>query len=130
MNLKNIERRVLLCGTNYYAVVNKPSLAEPIHIGKNSYGWLFCFQEQDDKWGDYPISWHNYNDVKTWLSKHTCGENPSHVILDEYDRLMSYDEFIKMVEDKQKDPFNLNNPDNFLYSKNVDGYRFSDGDFS
>lgn len=35
-----------------------------------------------------------------------------------------------MVEAKQKDPFNLGNPDNFIYSKNVDGYRFSDGDFS
>lgn len=117
-------------GTNYYAVRNKPSIADPIHIGKSSCGWLFCFQEQDIKWTDFPVSWHSYDDVKEWLERHTTGDNPTHVIIDEYDRVKTFEEFIDLVDTKQNDPRNLENPENFIYSKNVNGYRFSDGDFS
>ena len=36
-------------GTNYYLVANGPSVHEPIHIGKNSDGWLFHFQSQNNQ---------------------------------------------------------------------------------
>lgn len=117
-------------GTNYYAVSKKPTVSEPIHIGKSSMGWLFCFQEQRITWGEYPIEWHTYEQVKKWLKEHTTGKNATHVILDEYDNKVTFKEFFELVDIKQKDPHNLKNPDNFSYSKNVNGYRFSEGDFS
>ena len=116
-------------GTNYYAVRNKASLEEPIHIGKSSFGWLFCFQEQNDTWRDIPVEWHNYEQVKEWLYKNTV-ESKKYVILDEYDRKMSYKKFIDLVETKQTDKRCLSNPDNFKYNKNINGYRFDDRDFS
>lgn len=117
-------------GTNYYAVKRKPSISEPIHIGKSSAGWLFCFQDQRDTWRDIPVEWHTYEQVMNWLEKYTTGRNSPYVILDEYDRVVSLKEFKKLVDDKQTDPRNLENPDNFQYSRNVNGYRFSEGDFS
>ena len=48
------------------------------------------------------------------------------VILDEEDIEVPLEEFLEIVESKQ----NTENPKNFQYSKNVDGYRFNDGDFS
>jgi len=117
-------------GTNYYAVKNKASISEPIHIGKSSCGWLFNFQDQNNTWNDIPVVWHTYPQVKEWLKKYTTGKNPPYVILDEYDRTIAYEEFIDLVEKKQKDKRNLSNPDNFTYSKNIDGYRFSEGEFS
>jgi hypothetical protein len=118
-------------GTNYYVLKNKPTLETPIHIGKSSCGWLFGFQEQNETWRDVPVVWHTYNQVKEWLKKYTTGENPQYVILNEYDEIISYEEFIDLVDEKQKDEKNLSNPDNFnYYVKNIDGYRFSEGDFS
>lgn len=118
-------------GTNYYAVRRKPTLEEPIHIGKSSGGWLFCFQEQKINWGKYHCEWHTYNQVKAWLKEHTTGENPPYTILNEYDEELTFDEFIKIVDDKQKDPHCLSNPENFNFTtKNIDGYRFTEGDFS
>mgnify|MGYP007011216904 CR=1 FL=1 len=32
-------------GTNYYAVKKKPTIREPLHIGKSSAGWKFLFHE-------------------------------------------------------------------------------------
>ena len=32
-------------GTNYYVIPNRPSVEEPIHIGKSSMGWMFLFQD-------------------------------------------------------------------------------------
>lgn len=117
-------------GTNYYAVKRKPTIESPIHIGKSSGGWLFCFQTQNDTWRDIPVVWNNYNEVKEWLNKYTNGKDKPYTILDEYDREITYKDFITLVETKQKDKHNLSNPDNFTYSKNIDGYRFCDGDFS
>ena len=116
-------------GTNYYAVRNRPSLCEPIHIGKSSGGWLFLFQDQQDTWRDPPVVWHSYPEVLDWLKKYTI-EQPDYVILNEYDQIIPFTTFVQMVERKQADEHCLSNPDNFKYSKNVDGYRFSDGDFS
>ena len=63
--------------------------------------------------------------VYEWLYKYTV-ESGSYVIIDEYDEVISFEDFIKMVEDKQLEE----NPDNFKYNKNVNGYRFADGEFS
>lgn len=117
-------------GTNYYAVKNRPTVCSPIHIGKSSYGWFFLFQEQNDSWRDDEPVWHTYEQVRDWLYKHTV-EEKDYVIMDEYDRIVTYDDFVDLVDSKQKDKRCLANDENFSYRvKNVDGYRFMDGDFS
>lgn len=108
-------------GTNYYAVRNRPTTDEPIHIGKSSFGWKFCFQSQHEEWHEPPIVWNTYDQVYEWLYKYTV-ESDGYVIIDEYDEIISFDDFIKLVEWKQSE----NNPNDFTYSKNVNGYRFTD----
>lgn len=115
-------------GTNYYAVKNCPSLAGPIHIGKSSAGWLFSFQSQNDKWRDPPVVWNTYKQVIDWLHKNTV-EKTDYVILNEYDEIIPFDDFVELVQSKQNDLLCKGNPDNFSYSRNVDGYRFSDEEF-
>ena len=63
-----------------------------------------------------------------WLKKYTV-DSSEFVIIDEYDEIISYDDFIDLVESKQKDEQCRKNPDNFSYCRNVDGYRFSDSEF-
>ena len=112
-------------GTNYYAVKNKPTVSCPIHIGKSSIGWKFCFHRVD-KWENYindePLN--TFPQWKRFLEEQTTNGNI--IIMDEYDRAVSLDDFLKMVEIKQK----VNNPDDFTYSDNIDGYRFESGEFS
>ena len=100
-----------------------------VHIGKSSAGWLFNFQDQDVLQDDAHIKWHSYEDVMSFL-KEWVDEKKIFTIIDEYDREISYPEFKDFVDTKQSDPHNLENPDNFTYSRNVNGYRFSEGDFS
>lgn len=117
-------------GTNYYLVKNKATMEEPIHIGKSSMGWLFLFQVQNDTWREKPVVWNTYNQVKNTLKRYTVDSN-EYVILDEYDRVISYDEFIKLVDDKQNSLKCKSNPENFAYDvRNIDGYRFVSNDFS
>lgn len=116
-------------GTNYYVVKNRPSCSEPIHIGKSSIGWLFNFQTQNITCGDTPVIWNSYPEVKDWLYKNTV-ENPLYAIVDEYDEIIPYEDFVDLIYRKQNNKRNLKNPDNFTYSKNVDGYRFTDKEFS
>lgn len=111
-------------GTNYYAVRNRPTTREPIHIGKSSWGWKFLFQAHNDTWEEPPVVWNTYEQVTDWLKKYTV-DTQEFVIMDEYDRIVSFDDFIEMVKDKQ----NENNPDDFRYSKNVNGFRFDDREF-
>ena len=111
-------------GTNYYIVPNRPSAQEPIHIGKSSYGWKFLFQTQNEKWNDPPVVWNSWPEVQAWLKKYV-NEQQSHVILDEYDRRISYGDFERLVENLQE----VENPENFTYSRNVNGYRFMDDEF-
>lgn len=115
-------------GTNYYAVKNGPSLSGAIHIGKSSAGWLFCFQTQNEKWDDPPVVWNTYEQVRDWLKKHTV-DSTDFVIMNEYEEIIPYEQFFGIVDAKQRDPFCRNNPENFSYSRNVNGYRFSDEDF-
>ena len=114
-------------GTNYYVVPNRPSIAEPIHIGKSSMGWMFLFHDVDEPYLDTPIVWHSYEEVKDWLRNHAYSNADDYVIIDEYDRIIGYNDFIKMVEYKQEQF--KDNPDNFTYSRNVNGYRFTEGEF-
>ena len=115
-------------GTNYYAVKNRPTTGQPLHIGKSSAGWLFCFHQIEDTWNDPPVIWNTYNQVKDWLKKNTV-ESDNYVIMNEYDEIIPYDEFVAMVDRKQTDEHCRSNKDNFRYCKNVDGYRFDDRDF-
>ena len=115
-------------GTNFYAVKNRPSVTEPIHIGKCSIGWLFHFQAQDEPFYEPPVVWNTYKQVKEWLRDNT--QSGEYVIMDEYDNIVSYNDFISLVEERQNDKRCRDNPDNFNYDvRNVDGYRFSNGDF-
>lgn len=116
-------------GTNYYLVKNGPTVNYgPYHIGKSSIGWMFNFQEQNEPWGDWPVVWHTYPQVKQRLYDLTVA-NSNFVIMNEYDEIVSYNDFIELVERKQSDPHCKSNPDNFSFAKNIDGYRFTDQEF-
>ena len=111
-------------GTNYYAVRNRATTEPPIHIGKSSIGWKFGFQAQNNPWHEPPIVWNTYEQVYEWLYKNTV-ESDAYVIMNEYDEVVSFNEFIEIVEQRQSN----NNPNDFTYSRNVNGYRFNDDDF-
>lgn len=93
-------------GTNYYAVPTRGA----IHIGKSSIGWAFAFRDQPE--------WHSFRELKQWLKKH----QGDYLIIDEYDRVVDLQDFIEMVEQKQKDSHDRQ-------CRNVDGYDFVDEDF-
>lgn len=109
-------------GTNYYMVKTKPTLLEPLHIGKNSWGWKFLFHSVDS-W-EYEVRLNSYEDWKRFI--YTEVEAGNFVILDEYERQLEPDELFEIIDSAQKNE----NPDNFRYNENIDGYRFWDRDFS
>ena len=118
-------------GTNYYVVPNRPSTRGAVaHIGKSSYGWLFLFHAENNQWNDDPIVWNSYDEVMKWLEDYTGGMSPKYLIMDEYDLVVTFKAFKNMVDEMQQDVNRLKNPDNFRYCKNVNGYRFDDGEFS
>ena len=123
MNYKVIDKE-----TYYRKGVFRHFTEDPIHIGKSSIGWMFIFQAQNEKWSEPPVIWNSFAQIKNWLRKYTV-DSHEFVIIDEYDEVISYDEFIDLVESKQRDEQCRSNPDNFAYCRNVDGYRFSDTDF-
>lgn len=112
----------------YYNIKDEFNILErqKIHIGKNSAGWLFSFQDQEND----ECVWHNYNECMTWLKNNTRGKNATHIIIDEYGNQHSFTSLKKLIDEKQKDSIALSNPDNFRYCRNVDGYRFSSIEFS
>lgn len=110
-------------GTNYYCVSKKPTTREPIHIGKSSWGWKFLFQEVNGTEYDWSLQIKNFDEWKKYLEEH-IGKDM--VILSEEDEEISLEDFLELVETKQAN----DNPKNFVYSKDVNGYRFSDRDFS
>lgn len=116
----------ILCSHLKYEVTPYEILGHTkIHIGKSSAGWLFCFQYQNNE----TCKWNNYKEVFDWLYKNTI-ENEDYYIIDEYNEIITYQNFKNKVDEKQKDPKNLANPENFYYCDNVGGYRFALGDFS
>ena len=52
-------------GTNYYAVKKRPTIREPLHIGKSSAGWKFLFQEVN-KYNsfDWDLEIHTFEQMK------------------------------------------------------------------
>ena len=117
-------------GTNYYAIEKKPSLyKKPIHIGKSSCGWKFLFRGyQDYNLEDFACDYRgsttiNINSIDEWKD---YLKSDKVIILDEYDQEISYDDFFKLVEDKQSE----HNKDDFKYTANINGYRFNYRDFS
>lgn len=109
-------------GTNYYAVKKKPCLYNrEIHLGKSSAGWLFLFRDNEE--------FHTYPQFKKWLENNV--DTGEYLLFNEYNEEVSKEELINIIETKQKSKNCLNNPDNFNYRvKNIDGYRFTNGDFS
>lgn len=110
-------------GMNYYVVGKSPTVRTPIHIGKSSIGWKFLFHRVS--------AWENYiddrplNTAKQWYS--FLRDNKSLIyILNEEDEIIETEWLINMIEQKQ----NIKNDEEFMYSDNIDGYRFTDCDFS
>ena len=110
-------------GTNYYVETttcrccgHKP---ERIHIGKNSVGWEFMFEAQE--------LIRSFRDWRIYLTNKQ--------IVDEYDRKVSYEDFLKLVYDS-RDAGAKNHHDycqNKGYSgtfKDDEGWAFIDGEFS
>nr|DAL37337.1 MAG TPA_asm: hypothetical protein [Caudoviricetes sp.] len=112
-------------GTNYYAVMKKPTIADPIHIGKSSIGWKFLFHTVPgyiNYINGEPLN--SYNRWISFLKEYT--DNDTIVIMNEYDEEVSLSDLIELVQRKQLE----NNDDNFKHCDNVGGYRFKGGDFS
>ena len=111
-------------GTNYYAVKKEPTVCHPIHIGRASAGWRFLFHIVD-AWDNY-ISNEPLNTFPNWkkfLEEQTANGNI--VIMNEYDEIVELNYLLELIESKQSE----DNPDNFTWSDNIDGYRFIDGEF-
>lgn len=103
-------------GTNYYAIKKKPRIVkvyDEMHLGKSSIGWRFAFQEQEQ--------YHNFEEFKDFILN-----NDEWIIKDEYGREITPEFLLELIDNCQKN----NNPENFKWDRNVDGYRFTDKDFS
>lgn len=109
-------------GTNYYLVKNRPSINGGLHIGKASYGWRFLFHKPSIWDVDKPLN--TYEQWRDYLTETT--ESGTHVIMNEYDEIVSLKKFINIVERDQSN----NSHDMFEYCENVNGYRFASGEFS
>lgn len=110
---------------SYYVVKNRPSIAEPIRIGRDFQDKLFCFTTRNQAWHIPPITWNTFNQIKQWLKKYTV-DSDEWIIIDDDDNPLSYDEFVALVEAGQSDAARAGNKDNFYKCRNVDGYRFDD----
>ena len=111
-------------GTNYYAVSSKPTVCHPIKIGRATKEYKFLFNRVDG-WDNYinskPIN--TFPQWKKFLEEQTTNNNI--IIMDEYDKIVSLDDFLEMVERKQKE----DNPNDFTWADNIDGYRFTRSEF-
>lgn len=106
-------------GTNYYGRLKKPIRRvikdyNEFHIGKSSIGWKFIFQANEH--------FKNFDEFKKWL------ENENYEIYDEYDRKQDKKDFLNFILEKQSDENNQADYDS--YTKIIDGFNFSDNDFS
>lgn len=108
--------------TNYYAVRKEPLLYNRIiHLGKSSCGWLFLFHETEEI--------HTFPQFVKWLEDNV--DTGEWVLFDEYNKQITKEELLGLIELKQNDIRVKNNPDNFINDvKNVDGYRFCSRDFN
>ncbi len=122
-------------GTNYYHRTNiceKCNRYKEKHIGKSSGGWQFSFQGYRE---------HNIPKIasfRDWKRELQADGK----IFDEYGEEMSFEDFVKMVENKQYDKFNseanMNHYDYCVKSgynvsndwKDKEEYSFTSADFS
>lgn len=107
-------------GTNYYGRLKKPKRKiyldyEEFHIGKSSCGWKFCFQTNKH--------FKNFEEFKKWL------KDDNFVIYDEYGEKVHKKDFLQKIIDKQNSEESQSHYDN-EYTKNIDGYDFTEIDFS
>lgn len=105
--------------------MKKPTIADPIHIGKSSIGWKFLFHTVPgyiNYINGEPLD--SYSRWIRFLKEYT--DNDTIVIMNEYDEEVSLTDLIELVQRKQLEI----NDDNFRYCDNVEGYRFTRGDFS
>lgn len=109
-------------GTNYYTRINccdKCERYDEIHIGKQSWGWAFCFAIHPDMEIVNACAWKNF------LMKNLFEQK----IYDEYGNVISYDDFWSMVEaNKNKYSGVKEHPDYF--SLDYEGYCMCSGEFS
>ena len=108
-------------GVNFYALDDKcrccnqrlpeASQMTSIHLGKSSMGWKFTLQLNGKKY------YKNWLEMKGWL----VGRK----ILDEYQKIISLEEFVEWVESRQ----DTKNPVDIGYIV-IDGYNFLDHEFS
>lgn len=109
--------------TNYYLVKNRPSRDSGLHIGKSSIGWRFLFRKYNNPFEiDKPLD--TFERWRDYLKETT--ESGTHVIMDEYDNIVTYEFLIELIENKQQE----NSSDMFEYCENINGYRFEKSDFS
>lgn len=109
-------------GTNYYLVKNRPSIDSGLHIGKSSIGWRFLFYRPSLWECDRPLN--TFEHWRDYLKETT--EAGTHVIMNEYDEIVSYDWLMELIKNKQKEK----SSDMFDGCDSVNGYRFSSGEFS
>ena len=105
-------------GTNYYTKIKECECCgrfEEIHLGKSSCGWKFSFQYNDGKY------YKNFDEMKSWLK--------DKVIKDEYNRIITLEEFFLMIKDKQKET--NSHADKYKSERDfvIDGYSFTNCEF-
>lgn len=103
-------------GTNYYAIKKKPRIVrvyDSIHIGKSSAGWKFLFHTQKE--------YKTFEEFKNWILT-----QDEYIFKDEYSNKIEPITLLELIQIAQKQ----DNKEDFVYNKNVNGYRFSDDDFS
>lgn len=81
-------------GTNYYWHEDQCEhcrrTSKPIHIGKSSMGWAFSLHVGRE-WDDTP------KDLDDWLVQF---QKPGSVIMDEYDRVITVEDMIKTITER------------------------------
>ena len=106
-------------GTNYYALYNKCKSCErydSLHLGKSSFGWKFLFRK-------HPFEISCFREFIDFINSDDVD------IIDEYGKLINKEDFINMIEEKQKNTKILNERKGSDIEI-IDGYEFKDGDFS
>jgi len=108
-------------GTNYYAVEKTYRYGrKEVHLGKSSCGWLFTFSSCDE--------FRTFPQFKHWLEENV--DTGKYIICDEYGSEVAKQDLLNLIEEKQNDPHCRDNPRNFEYNYNIDGYRFApNGEF-
>ena len=106
-------------GTNFYTRENECKHCEryeDIHLGKSSAGWQFSFQYNGGKY------YKNVEEMKGWLKDKE--------IRDEYNEKISYEDFWQKVESKKDGLNHTTEVGRSDIDKIIDGYSFSDCEFS